>query len=117
MSSDLRPEAQEVVDDVKAIIAPFKERIEALERRCRDLEQRSCELEGEVERLSKAHDHLLQQNTRERAACHKQLHRAERLRVALTKAHNDLDISPLTDKEREAVVAEISAIIHGDDKQ
>lgn len=31
MSSDLRPEVQEVVDDVKAIIAPFKQRIEALE--------------------------------------------------------------------------------------
>jgi hypothetical protein len=47
-------------------------------------------LEGEVARLSKAHDERLKQNTLERAATHKQFHRAEaaearaeRLRVAL----------------------------------
>ena len=34
-------------------------------------------LAGEVERLSKAHDERLQQNTLERAATHKQFHRAE----------------------------------------
>jgi hypothetical protein len=34
-------------------------------------------LEGEVERLNKAHDERLKQNTLERAATHKQFHRAE----------------------------------------
>jgi len=47
-------------------------------------------LEGEVARLNKAHNERLKQNTLERAATHKQFHRAEaaearaeRLRVAL----------------------------------
>jgi hypothetical protein len=50
-------------------------------------------LEGEVARLNKAHNERLKQNTLERAATHKQFHRAEaaearaeRLRVALEEA-------------------------------
>ena len=50
-------------------------------------------LAGEVERLSKAHDERLKQNTLERAATHKQFHRAEaaeaerdRLKIALMEA-------------------------------
>lgn len=70
MSSDLRPEAQEVVDDVKAIIAPFKERIEALE--------------GEVKSLS------LSLLTAQGQAWDNH-ERAERLRVAITTAIANMD--------------------------
>ena len=73
-------------------------------------------LEGEVRRVNDllvdAHQHA----NKWMKGRDKESARAERLRVALTKAHNDLDISPLTDKEREAVVAEISAVIHEGDK-
>ena len=81
-------------------------------------------LEGEVGRLEAQLDWVKSAHTITDLNHHAQIRRAEaaearaeRLRVALTKAHNDLDISPLTDKERQAVVDEISAAIEEDDKQ
>ena len=84
----------------------------------RDIRKTIEALEGEVAALKANPDkaagrYAVEQIRRAEAADA----RAERLRVALTKAHNDLDISPLTDKEREAVVDEISAAIEEDDKQ
>jgi len=50
---------------------------EKINTTCNEAADRIEALEGEVERLSKAHDERLKQNTIERAATHKQYHRAE----------------------------------------
>jgi len=66
MSSDLVKRLRELAagkHDDKEFALDAAEHIEALE--------------GEVARLSKAHDERLKQNTLERAATHKQFHRAE----------------------------------------
>ena len=107
MSSDLVKRLRETKEDWPANLVYLEQeaadRIEALE--------------GEVARLNAECCRCGQPTTAVCKAARDTDARAERLRVVLTKAHNDLDISPLTDKEREAVVDAISAAIDEDDKQ
>jgi diphthamide biosynthesis methyltransferase len=98
------------VEDVDTLVEAAKIAAAKYTPILREAQKRIEALEGEVVRVRTLVN--IEEVRRKNAEA-----RAERLRVALTKAHNDLDISPLTDKEREAVVAEISAIIHGDDKK
>jgi hypothetical protein len=67
-------------------------------------------LEGEVARLNKAHNERLKQNTLERAATHKQFHRAEaaearaeRLRAVLQTIHDITNDPPVFERARKAL--------------
>ena len=108
--TDSKPMRAELVDDYRIKCALLLEEVIDAEEAAKLANAENDDLRREVAATTK-HAQLLNKMLGEADA------RAERLRVALTKAHNDLDISPLTDKEREAVVDEISAAIEEDDKQ